>query len=97
MSLKLLSLANKLNFCAFRRIATSSSLKIQNASLNLVAIEVNDKTGFATLSLNQPPVNSLNLNLFTALINALDELEKNKSRGVILSSVSSTFRKFILF
>lgn len=56
----------------------------------LVLIDVNDKTGYALVTLNSPPVNSLNLELLTAFSNALDEVKNNKSRGMILTSVSGS-------
>lgn len=52
----------------------------------LVSLNVDDKTGYTTLEMQRPPVNSLNLELLTDLSQALDECEKNKSRGVILTS-----------
>lgn len=55
---------------------------------DLVLVEVNDKTGYATVTLNRPPVNSLNLELLSALSQTLDQLTQNKARGLILTSVS---------
>jgi hypothetical protein len=57
------------------------------ASSNLILVDVNDKTGYSVVTLNSPPVNSLNLELLTAFRSTLDDLEKNKSRGMILTSV----------
>lgn len=54
----------------------------------LVNLTVNDKTGIATLELNRPPINSLNTALLTDIVTALDELTKNRSKGMILTSVS---------
>uniref|UniRef100_A0A182NNP0 Enoyl-CoA delta isomerase 1, mitochondrial n=1 Tax=Anopheles dirus TaxID=7168 RepID=A0A182NNP0_9DIPT len=56
----------------------------------LVLTEVDDKTGYATVTLNRPPVNSLSLELLTAISDALDDLQNNKSRGMILTSSSNT-------
>lgn len=39
--------------------------------------------------MNRPPVNSLNLELLTDLSRTLDDLEANKSKGMILTSVRS--------
>lgn len=61
------------------------------SSASLVNVEVNDKTGISTVTLQRPPVNSLNLELLTAIKTALTDLEKNKSRGVILTSALKTF------
>ena len=55
---------------------------------DLVLVDVNDKTGYATVTLNRPPVNSLNLELLQAISKTLDDLQNNKSRGMILTSVS---------
>lgn len=54
-----------------------------------VIVEVNDKTGIAIVSLNRPPVNSLSLEFFKEIAETLDDLEKNKSKGMILTSVRS--------
>lgn len=59
-----------------------------SATPKLVDLTVDDKTGIATLTLNRPPVNSLNLELLTDIYNALDEVENNRSKGLILTSVS---------
>lgn len=78
----------------FRRI--SSVVKINQlrafsttnqSSNNLVLVDVDDKTGYALVSLNRAPVNSFNLDLLQALSKALDEVENNKSKGLILTSV----------
>uniref|UniRef100_A0A182NNN9 Enoyl-CoA delta isomerase 1, mitochondrial n=1 Tax=Anopheles dirus TaxID=7168 RepID=A0A182NNN9_9DIPT len=56
----------------------------------LVVTEVDDKTGYATVTLNRPPVNSLSIDMMMAILNALDDLQNNKSRGMILTSSSKT-------
>ncbi|XP_055596907.1 enoyl-CoA delta isomerase 1, mitochondrial-like [Uranotaenia lowii] len=56
----------------------------------LVLTEVDDKTGYATVTLNRPPVNSLNLDLLKAISETLDDLQNNKSRGMILTSSSKS-------
>lgn len=38
--------------------------------------------------MQRPPVNSLNLDLLQSLANTFDQLEENKCRGMILTSVS---------
>lgn len=55
---------------------------------NFVALNVNDKTGYANLEMQRPPVNSLNLDLLNDISLALDECEKIKCRGMILTSKS---------
>lgn len=61
------------------------------ASKDMVLVEVNDKTGVATVTLNRPPVNSLNLDLLQAFSKTLDDLQNNRSKGMILTSVSASF------
>ena len=58
----------------------------------LVLIDINEKNGIATLSLNRHPANSFNLDLLNAFDNALRELEINKPRGMILTSVCIIIR-----
>lgn len=52
----------------------------------LVSLNVDDKTGYAILEMQRPPVNSLNLELLTDISSALEECEKNKCQGLILTS-----------
>lgn len=47
-----------------------------------------DNEGIATLTMQRPPVNSLNLELLQNLNKAFDEVAKNKCKGLILTSVS---------
>jgi hypothetical protein len=86
MALKIFSRLQKFNLNAVR--AFSLMPNDQTTSKDLVLIDVDEKSGFATLSLNRPPVNSLNKELFVAISDALTQMERNKSRGVIMSSVS---------
>jgi 3,2-trans-enoyl-CoA isomerase len=58
-----------------------------SASQKYVDVEVNDKTGITTVSLNRKPVNSLSLEFFKDFCGVMDDLEKNKIRGMILKSV----------
>lgn len=53
----------------------------------LVNLTVDEKSGIATLTLNRSPVNSLNLHLLSEISCSLDQLEANKSRGLIITSV----------
>lgn len=57
-----------------------------SSSNDLVLVDVNSK-GHAIVTLNRAPVNSLSLELLTTLSNTLDDLQKNKTRGMILTSV----------
>ncbi|TDG45938.1 hypothetical protein AWZ03_007658 [Drosophila navojoa] len=52
----------------------------------LTMVEVDDKSGIATLTLNRPPVNSCNLELLLELNENIKQIECNKSRGLILTS-----------
>ncbi|KAJ0178159.1 hypothetical protein K1T71_005982 [Dendrolimus kikuchii] len=49
-----------------------------------------DNEGIATLTMQRPPVNSLNLELLQAIGSALDDVGKNKCKGMILTSSSPT-------
>lgn len=65
-----------------------SSFRAFSSANGLVNLTVNDTTGIATLELNRPPVNGLNTALLADISSALDELNKNRSKGMILTSVS---------
>ncbi|XP_062706994.1 enoyl-CoA delta isomerase 1, mitochondrial-like [Aedes albopictus] len=55
----------------------------------LVSTEVDDKTGYATVTLNRAPVNSLSLELMTEIVKTVDELERSNIRGMVLTSFSN--------
>lgn len=82
------NLTGKLNSNAAKCVVSSFVRSQSTASKDLLLVEVNDKTGYATVTMNRPPVNSLNLELLTAFSKTLDDLQNNKSRGLILTSVS---------
>ena len=70
-----------------------NAVRFQSTQSNeLILVEVNDKTGISTVTLNRPPVNSLNLETLSEFSKTLDALKANKSRGVILTSVSGFLR-----
>lgn len=84
------------NFATVQRILRpfttrnfSSSSPAANAaqSFKLVNLTVDDSTGIATLEMNRPPVNTLNAPLLQDISSALTEVEKNGSKGLILTSV----------
>lgn len=75
----------------------SSYFRNYSSSGPLINVAVNEKTGVATATLNRPPVNSLNLELLTEISNTLSQLEKNKCRGLILTSVIISFFFQIIF
>jgi hypothetical protein len=64
---------------------------IRNSS-NLIKVDVDDKTGFATVSLNKMPVNSLDAEFMREISKTFKDLEVNRTRGAILTSVR-TFSK----
>lgn len=96
MSVMKLTLASRQAGYKILKCATTEINACRNNSTKsdkLVLVDVNDKTGFALVTLNSPPVNSLNLELLTAFSNSLDEVQKNNSRGMILTSVSQKLFK----
>ncbi|GFG39316.1 hypothetical protein Cfor_02241 [Coptotermes formosanus] len=56
----------------------------------LVDVTVNEETGISTVTMQRLPVNSLNLELLQELSTTFDTLEKENSRGMILTSAAST-------
>lgn len=88
MPSKILRFSNQFNV-RLAKCATTRFARFQSTSRkSLLLVDVNDKTGIATMTMNRPPVNSLNLELLSAMSTSLDELTKNNSRGMILASVS---------
>lgn len=57
----------------------------------LVRTELDSQTGYATVILNRAPVNSLSLEFMAEIIKTVDELERSKIRGMILTSVRLQF------
>lgn len=64
-----------------------NTLRTYSSSTKLVDVSINDKTGIATVTMQRPPVNSLNLELLTELNGALQDLGSKKIKGAILTSV----------
>ena len=60
----------------------------RSTTAKLTNVEVNEVNGIATITMNRPPVNGLNLELLRDLRESIDEVESNKSRGLILTSSS---------
>ncbi|KAK6632767.1 hypothetical protein RUM43_013538 [Polyplax serrata] len=54
----------------------------------LLDTQVNSKTGVVTVAMKRPPVNSLSLELVTELTNTMMQFEKDKGRGMILTSAT---------
>lgn len=71
-------------------------VRYYSSSSKLVDVQVNDKNGIAIVTLQRPPVNGLNLELINNLSSTIDELEKNKSKGLILTSVSYVIDVFTI-
>lgn len=63
-------------------------LGLRSSSSTPVQHEMDSITGIATISLNRPPTNILNMEMMQQLISSLKESEQNKCRGLILTSVS---------
>lgn len=57
----------------------------------LVRTELDSQTGYAKVTLNRAPVNSLSLEFMAEIIKTVDELERSKIRGMILTSVRLQF------
>lgn len=77
-----LNLLNKVKINCFARKFSSEA--------KLVTVKVDDKSGVATLTLQRPPVNSLNLDLLREVSSSLTEVEKARCRGLILTSNADT-------
>lgn len=76
------------------QVLSTRCLSTSSQRLKFVNLTVDDKTGIATLEMNRPPVNSLNTQLLQDLSTSLTELNKNKSRGLILTSVCAKIALF---
>lgn len=61
-----------------------------SSSGKLVNVDINSQSGIATVNMNRPPVNSLNLPLLTDLVDAMKSVKKNKCLGMILTSSSNS-------
>lgn len=79
-------LSSRINFNAAKCISSSLVRYQSTAPKDLVLVDVNS-SGYATVTLNRSPVNSLNLELLTAFSKTLDDLLNDKSKGMILTSV----------
>lgn len=62
------------------------SISTRNSS-NSILVDVDDKTGIATVSLNKKPVNSLDAGFMREISKTFKDLEVNRTRGAILTSV----------
>ncbi|XP_037974559.2 enoyl-CoA delta isomerase 1, mitochondrial [Plutella xylostella] len=66
------------------------SIRQMSASAGPLVDVAVDNAGVATVTMQRLPVNSLNLDLLTEMNKTLDDLAKNKTRGMILTSASPT-------
>lgn len=62
----------------------------RRAISSLVNLSVNNKTGIAQLEMNNHPVNSLGTKLMEDILLSIDEVKKEKCRGMILMSGAKT-------
>lgn len=76
--------------CCTRLLQIRGARSFSSAPDKLVNVTVNEKTGISVVSMQRLPVNGLNLDLLQALGKTFDDLEKNKSRGIVLTSESPT-------
>jgi len=88
--LQLMAFSRKISINSVKCITSNIVRNQSTIPADLVLVDVNDKTGFATVTLNKAPVNSLNLELLSALSKTLDALQNNKSKGMILTSSMNT-------
>nr|XP_023028176.1 enoyl-CoA delta isomerase 1, mitochondrial-like [Leptinotarsa decemlineata] len=68
-----------------KRFDFSKIIPNRNIS-SLISVVVNDSSGIATVSLQKPPVNTLNSEILEELSATITNLEKEKARGFILTS-----------
>ncbi|XP_062551343.1 enoyl-CoA delta isomerase 1, mitochondrial-like isoform X2 [Armigeres subalbatus] len=69
-----------------RALPLQRTLCSKASSDALVLTELDNKTGYATVTMNRAPVNSLNLELMTQLVKTVDDLERSNVKGLILTS-----------
>lgn len=58
-----------------------------------VLVDIDGKTGISTVTLNLKPVNNMTLNLLKSFCEKMDFLEKEKIKGMILTSVRFNIHK----
>lgn len=84
-----------LNMFRLRQIfnvgASRLSPKVKSMSTNsdsFLNVSVH-KDGIAVIKIQRPPVNGINLELLQQIFDSLKELENDRCKGIILSSVSN--------
>ncbi|KAE9533126.1 hypothetical protein AGLY_009554 [Aphis glycines] len=65
---------------------TNKFTNCRHVSQSMLQSTVDEKSGIATVTMNKPPVNSLNLEFLEEIITLLNKLQKDKVRGMILTS-----------
>ena len=85
-------LSTALGHVVKKGFATSNKSLVRGCATSgkLVNVDINSESGIATVTMNRPPVNSLNLELLTDLVDAMESVKKNKCLGMILTSSSNT-------
>ncbi|XP_063234857.1 enoyl-CoA delta isomerase 1, mitochondrial-like isoform X2 [Bacillus rossius redtenbacheri] len=73
-----------------RRVLPLAAARDLSSAQKFLDVAVNEKTGVSTVTMQRPPVNSLNLELLQELARTLDRLRSDNSRGMILTSASQT-------
>ncbi|XP_054742860.1 enoyl-CoA delta isomerase 1, mitochondrial-like [Anastrepha obliqua] len=77
-----------LHLSKFGRLARTFTTTSVNTSQQFTTLKVDDKTSIATLTLNRPPANALNTGYMVEVQRTIQDLEKTKCRGLILTSAS---------
>lgn len=72
------------------------NLRAMSSQSSLVDLSI-DNDGVSIMTLQRPPVNSLNLELLKGMSEKLDEVAKNKSKGLIITSVCIPSLFYIIF
>ncbi|XP_060068628.1 enoyl-CoA delta isomerase 1, mitochondrial-like [Ylistrum balloti] len=72
--------------CAIPTIQRGRTVRLMSTETDALQIDVDSKTGVATMKMCRPPVNSLNLEYLTSMNIALEKLENEKCKGLILTS-----------
>jgi Delta3-Delta2-enoyl-CoA isomerase len=71
----------------------SGSLRHQSSAAatsaqNMFLVDINEKTGISTLTMNRAPVNCMSLEFLKEFCEKMDFLENEKVKGMILATVS---------
>lgn len=71
-------------------LANNIRYQSSSAAQKLIEVDINETTGVSVVSLCRKPVNSLSLELFKDFCGVMDDLEREKVRGMVLKSVSTS-------